>query len=347
VREYVAHHLEDKARSDRLVAAAARGLDRLALLRAFVAWRSKVPKACAREATPAWRRTRVLGRDAPRLWENESRWWGSAPVAQDHTTIQARVTIDSMRFGGSPPPAGNNPYASCPLEFVVNKVLPRLGYTRPCVCVGTTELLFGTQEEHDAEMGDGAYARNLEKSLDECGLRSKPLEVSDDDDDALAHRITVHFAFGVDESQREKHSRRLYGTALAALAEEARDFVPLSSVPELCAPAAAPPPATATDDEIPWDDAELQLGPSHDGDDRPRTSPGERESSEARLSTLNVSHGPTHGTPTTGFAIELKPTDLLSYQRARVRCEKRHFLRHLYIKMIILPRLARDKHGKS
>jgi hypothetical protein len=28
-------------------------------------------------------------------------------------------------------------------------------------------------------------------------------------------------------------------------------------------------------------------------------------------------------------------------------CEKRHFLRHLYINAIILPRQARDKHGKS
>jgi hypothetical protein len=28
-------------------------------------------------------------------------------------------------------------------------------------------------------------------------------------------------------------------------------------------------------------------------------------------------------------------------------CEKRHFLRHLYIKTNILPRQARDKHGKS
>jgi hypothetical protein len=33
--------------------------------------------------------------------------------------------------------------------------------------------------------------------------------------------------------------------------------------------------------------------------------------------------------------------------RLRRRCEKRHFLRHLYIKTIILPRLARDKHRES
>jgi hypothetical protein len=32
---------------------------------------------------------------------------------------------------------------------------------------------------------------------------------------------------------------------------------------------------------------------------------------------------------------------------AAVRCEKRHFLRHLYIKCIILPRQARDKHREN
>ena len=31
-------------------------------------------------------------------------------------------------------------------------------------------------------------------------------------------------------------------------------------------------------------------------------------------------------------------------QRVSIRCENRHFLRHLYIKCIILPRQARDKH---
>ena len=33
--------------------------------------------------------------------------------------------------------------------------------------------------------------------------------------------------------------------------------------------------------------------------------------------------------------------------RSPLRCEKRHFLRHLYIKTIILPRQARNKHRES
>jgi hypothetical protein len=49
----------------------------------------------------------------------------------------------------------------------------------------------------------------------------------------------------------------------------------------------------------------------------------------------------------------LVPLEMLGVQRHWIlrlikrRCEKRHFLRHLYIKTIILPRQARDKHRKN
>ena len=161
VRRYVSHHR--CAARDEAVAAAGRGaLARLKAFRAFAAWRAMT----ARRADG--------GAD-----EGLDEVWAPAGERKlpDGAALACDVSLDTQ---------------ARTLGFLVDTVLRGLGHEGGNVSFGASELIFGTAEEFDEDVGAGAYARNTAKTLADWGVGDGAARHVDDDSTDLRHTIVIH-----------------------------------------------------------------------------------------------------------------------------------------------------------
>jgi hypothetical protein len=189
VRRYVSHR-RCSPRDEAVVRAGRNALQRLKLFRAFSTWRHAGPTADA------------AGREAEQNQRQRQRALPAPPgeLAQVWAPPSLRGARKEAGYNGSTSCSAVQMVTHVSLDadtrtlsFLVNWVLiDALGFQVPNVSWGSTELIFGTEVEFDDDEGEGAYARQMSRTLAELGAAGgTPIDIDDDLSDRK-HCLMIH-----------------------------------------------------------------------------------------------------------------------------------------------------------